>query len=429
MVGKLAKAWFSRIKFRRLVDLLIPQRLPVTPFTFATIYVPAVLSYYVMAILVQLPRMQLYRLALLPLVYVFALRAGLSLDFSGSSPSHVYHNQGLALSMVTMALRSTAWTFVREPYIREPIARPQKDANGDRASHSSPDGSANHHPTTIRTAMWNAWDLMVNLRGIGWNWPERLHVPRPMSETQSRLVSFALTVGRLLILVVLFDAITGYVRSFGPDTFGSPLGGNLFDPSLPPFQRYLKAYKITALTGATTYINIEAVYHLHAVMFMILFQQHPSQWPPLFDSPWQSTSLSSFWARRWHQLYRESFVAVGSRPLGMIFGRAGIVMGAFIVSAILHDLGMRGMDRGADSLQIMGFFIMHGVGVVLEYAWGKTTGRRVGGVLGWLWTFTWFMTWGCLMVDSWARRGLMGSEFFPEPYRPTTLLAGLYHGK
>ncbi|KAG8220733.1 hypothetical protein J3R82DRAFT_3063 [Butyriboletus roseoflavus] len=96
-------------------------------------------------------------------------------------------------------------------------------------------------------------------------------------------------------------------------------------------------------------------------------------------------------------------------------------MGAFAVSGVLHDLGMRGMGRGSDTLSVVGFFLMHGVGVTMEHAWKLATGRRVGGVIGWLWIVPWFFLSGHLLVDVWARRGLIGSEFLPEAYRPTTL--------
>ncbi|KIJ66734.1 hypothetical protein HYDPIDRAFT_174116 [Hydnomerulius pinastri MD-312] len=374
-----------------------------------------------MAVLVQLPGTRLYRGALLPMVLWMALRVGITMDFSWGYPGLAYLNQGQALGMFTLAMRSTAWTFVQEPYARQlSSSSAQPVTNGDHGN-STPKPKA----VTIPSAMWNAWDLMMNMRGIGWNWPQRLHIPKPYFQVQSRLVFFALSLARLALFALAFDAVSGYVRSFSPDAIGSPNGGTIFDPSLPPLARYMRSSTITVLSGTSAYLIIEAVYQLHAVEFIMLFQQYPSQWPPLFDSPWLSTSLSGFWGQRWHQLFREYFVAVGGRPLEGRFGRAGIVLGAFVVSGALHDLGMRGMGRGADTLPVVGFFVMHGLGVMMEYTWKKATGKRVGGVLGWLWTFSWFVIWGNFIVDVWARRGLIGSEFVPEPYRPTTLLLNL----
>jgi hypothetical protein len=325
-------------------------------------------------------------------------------------------------------MRSTAWTLVREPYARLPIHGPNSNLmNGDHGNHNPTPKSSPR--VSVPSAMWNAWDLLVNLRGIGWNWAQGSHIPKASSQVESRLVFFVLSLGRLILYTIAFDTTSKCVSWFGPDTIGSPNGGTIFDSSLPPFTRYLRSSVITTLSGVTSYLTVEAVYQLHAVEFMVLFRQYPSQWPPLFDAPWFSTSLSSFWGRKWHQIFRESFVAVGSKPLEVFFGRAGVVMGAFAVSGALHDVGMRGMGRGGDSLQVMGFFLMHGVGVMMEGVWKRVTGRRVGGLVGWLWVFTWFVIWGNLMVDAWARRGLLGCELIPRSYRPTTMLLNLLYSR
>ena len=70
----------------------------VTPYTFTTVLVPALFSFYVMAVLVQLPRTSLYRAALLPVVFWTSFRAYMSLDFSWNHPGYAYLNQILAVS-------------------------------------------------------------------------------------------------------------------------------------------------------------------------------------------------------------------------------------------------------------------------------------------------------------------------------------------
>lgn len=70
-----------------------------TPYTFMTIFLPACFSYYVMAILVQLPRSNLYRAALLPAVFWLTFRANMSLDFSWNYPGYDYLNQALSVSV------------------------------------------------------------------------------------------------------------------------------------------------------------------------------------------------------------------------------------------------------------------------------------------------------------------------------------------
>ena len=221
---------------------------------------------------------------------------------------------------------------------------------------------------------------------------------------------FFLSLGRVILCVVCYDILVGYIHSFGPDTFGTPKGGTLFDPSLPPLQRYRNSSLVTLGAGFYIYLVVDSVYHLLAALFTLLFQQYPSQWPPFFDVPLLSTSLTSFWGRRWHQLFRESFVEVGGKPMEKYFGRVGRILGAFTVSGALHDTGMRGMCRGPDTLQVVGFFLLNAAGMIVEYAWKKATGKHIGGIIGFLWAFSFLIMTGNIYVDVLARRGLLGSD-------------------
>lgn len=75
------------------------QRQIVSWCNMVTIFLPVVLGYYVMAVLVQLPRTRLYRLAFLPVVLWLAIRAGMTLDFSQGRSDKAYLNQGLVVSL------------------------------------------------------------------------------------------------------------------------------------------------------------------------------------------------------------------------------------------------------------------------------------------------------------------------------------------
>ncbi|KAI9451857.1 hypothetical protein HD554DRAFT_2324700 [Boletus coccyginus] len=333
-------------------------------------------SYYVMAVLVQLPPAGFYRAALLPVVFWATLRASMSLDFSGNDLGHSYMNQALTLGMFLIAMRSTVWVFAPRPYTRLPIS---KSGNSSIDGRNGDTPTPTEHGIPIFSAMWNALDLTVNLRGIGWDGFPTKHTPTPNFQVESRSTFVLLTLGRLVILGLVFDILSTCIHLLGPDTFGTPKGGTIFDPSLTSPERYMKSFIITLLSGFAPYVTIDGTYQ-----------------PPLLDSPWLSTSLTSFLGRRWHQLFR-------SKPLERYLGRVGSVIAAFALSGVLHDIGIRGMGRCTDTLSVAGFFVMHGVGVAMEHAWKRATGRRVGGIIGWLWT------------------GLIGIPFFPDAYRPTTL--------
>ena len=282
-------------------------------------------------------------------------------------------------------------------------------------------GSADR--TYKRTAI-DAWDLCCNPRGCGWNWSSTLQIPPETRPTHSTPVFAAATLVSLLLHLFWFDILHYCIQSFAPSTIGSPTGGSIFDPSLPLAHRYSRSTVITFISGMVIYCAIQTCYHLATLIGVLIFRQHLSLWPPFFNSPWLSTSLTQFWAQRWHQLFRDSFISIGGYPLSLVAGRVGGVLGCFLVSGLLHDFGLRGMGNGSDFRKICGFFLMNGAGILLEYVWRRLAGCRVRGFLGWIWTVAWVLGWGNLVVDAWVQKGLVGSRFLPVPFRPSTFIFG-----
>ena len=302
-------------------------------------------------------------------------------------------------------MRGTVWAVAREPFRRQSPSNKHRKLDSESA------------------VFWNAWDLMCNTRGIGWNWPRGLIVPKPAFETDSRFVFVLLSAAQLVLHALGFDACRQIIRTFSLETFGSLNGGSLFDHTLPPLLEFLRSVLVSFLAIWMTYFSMQCSYQFMAIVCIVLFQQRPSQWPPLFDSPWLSTSLSELWGRRWHQMMRDVVLNLGSQPFNSLFGRLGGVLGAFLISGIVHDIELRSYGRGGNSVTIIGFWVMNGVGVVLERIWTKTTGRRVEGVWGWTWMFGWLALWGIWMVDEWAKAGRFGVWRFPGELEPSLALA------
>jgi hypothetical protein len=107
---------------------------------------------------------------------------------------------------------------------------------------------------------------------------------------------------------------------------------------------------------------------------------------------------------------------VGGKPCSYLFGRAGGVLGAFFISGVLHDLGCWSLGRGTDIKSVSGFFLMNGIGIILEHTYKSITGKRVDGVAGWIWTHTWLIGWGSLLINAWFERGLAESRFWPQHF-------------
>ncbi|KAF9007609.1 membrane bound O-acyl transferase family-domain-containing protein [Cyathus striatus] len=265
---------------------------------------------------------------------------------------------------------------------------------------------------------------MFNLRGCGWSWCKGLYLPQEKRPVSSKAAFILATLSSFISHLVLGDIIHYSVQWFSPSTIGSAAGGTIYDATLPPVTRYIRSTVITFLAGMTIYSAIQTAYDGLSLIGIIFFGQKPSQWPPIFDAPWCATSLGEFWAKRWHQLFRDNFISIGAKPFTLLGGRAGGVIGAFYVSGLMHDMGMWGMGRGVDFRRVGGYFVVNGFGVLVEQGWKKLTGKKVGGMVGWIWTMLWVISWGNMLVDAWCSRGLAGSKFFPQSLRPTDYIFG-----
>jgi hypothetical protein len=279
-----------------------------------------------------------------------------------------------------------------------------------------PSGGAppQEHPTDVRTVLVDALDLGQNLRGIGWSWS---HSPFPApSDYGPALPLLLLQVGLQYTAV---DAIHYALVLLQPSLW-DPAGTSIFNAALPPVQRTLVAVLTTLGTGSVAALSIDLGYAIAALLGRTLRRDGAARWPTLFNRPWAATSLADFWARRWHALFARQFGTLGG-ALGRLCGARGAlarVLGAFALSALLHDLGSWALGHGADPAHVGGFFVAMGAGVLFE----RVTPWRPAGVLGACWTYVWVVAWGMRLVDSWARAGLAANMFLPERLRPGRIL-------
>jgi len=283
---------------------------------------------------------------------------------------------------------------------------------------------------TFSDILLNAVDLVVNLRGIGWDFASKgLRLPSNPARKMSR-VGFLVHRGALsVIYFIIYDTCAYIAPALDPGrkTFGSPKGATLFDPSLPTRFVYLRALAVSTAWCGMAIFSMEMIYTILSLIGVGLARQRPDQWPPLFDWPMLSTSMTDLWGWRWHQSFRTPFIYGGSYPLAAIFGRTGHIIGAFGLSALLHHAGVAAMGRG-ENYGVMLTFVMYGVGFLLEQLWRKWTGKKPSGILGWLWTAGWLLVWSLPLMEAWARSGYIGAwlPHAPEPWRPPVLLFSFF---
>jgi hypothetical protein len=302
-------------------------------------------------------------------------------------------------AVIGIALRTIEWTFTKKPLRRYETPKRPQDTPVERRLSAS-------------TLFLDAFELLCNQRGIGWSWSSN-----PFPRDSNPPPSIALLAAKILLKLTVSDASQHLIQSVFPSTM-RPKGGSIFDPTLAFVPRSALAAFCGVCGGLWVYTLFDTVFHVAALVGRTVFRQPASSWPRAFNQPWMSTSIQEFWNFRWHQFMRHHFILYGARPVGILFGKSGAFMGGFAVSAIVHHFGLWGVGNGTEFVTAGGFFLLMGVGAVMEVAFTRATGLRVGGRMGWLWTMGWTMLCGTFMIDGWARHGVLATQFLPDGLRP-----------
>jgi hypothetical protein len=110
---------------------------------------------------------------------------------------------------------------------------------------------------------------------------------------------------------------------------------------------------------------------------------------PLFRAPLRSTSLGEFWGRRWNLAFAEMTAIAVYRPLAGRLGNVPALVGAFLISGLLHELAITVPIQTAYGLPML-YFLLHGSLVQVE-RWLERRGTPVNRVpwIGRVWTLAW----------------------------------------
>jgi len=261
----------------------------------------------------------------------------------------------------------------------------------------------------LPSGLADALEVQFTFRGIGWNYGRGVHIP-PEYRTLDRgpfLWNNFLTFAKGYLAV---DAVQAFFR-YTPEP-GAPRGASLWNPVLPPLQRYALSTATHLICGSTIQLGIEMLYAVATMIGVGLCGQSPSDWPPVYGNPWKSDSVHDLWAKQWHQILRRVFTIFGGIPGQWLAGRVGAVLGTFLASGLFHELGFYLVNRGTDH-RVTLFFTLQGVTILLEKLFAKYTGRRVGGWTGRIWTYFWILVLGQMCTDAWLKRGLGHIIFIP----------------
>lgn len=321
------------------------------------------------------------------------------------------------------------------PAIHEEPERVPSSPSSDSSTTTTSCRSETLAERTLPSSLMDAFEVSFELRGIGWQFGRDVHVVRETRPLQRHAFLRANVECLFKNYLVLDICLATFKLLPG---VGTTFGGSMYYASLPLMYRYAVALAITALSGFTLISGFHVFNSIATLIGVGLLHQSPAQWPPIIDNPWSADSLHDFWTKRWHQALRRTFLVFGGIPGSWVAGRPGLVLGAFLASGLYHEVGTYMIGRGVDH-RVTLFFFLQGVGVLLEKAYRWSTGHRLGGPLGRVWTYLFVVGLGqmacrCLsfiarvlplvktlfLVDSWFRRGLAGGIIIPPSISPST---------
>lgn len=102
------------------------------------------------------------------------------------------------------------------------------------------------------------------------------------------------------------------------------------------------------------------------------------------------------------------------------------ILSVFLASAVFHIIIYRPVTHQLVVAPYLLFYLAQGVGCVLERAYGRYTGRRVGGWYGRAWMLIFLLVTGRPMVDEYYRigwPGMMRGTLVAEGISPAAWLA------
>ena len=154
------------------------------------------------------------------------------------------------------------------------------------------------------------------------------------------------------------------------------------------------------------YGSIDLVASLHQVGYRLAGYSVPR----LHDHPILSRNLNEFWGRRWNLLVHDLMSRYAFRPLVRRgYGRLGLFAG-FLLSALLH-MWITVVPLGiAWSLSMASYFVIQGVGILLERPLSVGRWRPI---VGRAWTVAWTLLPAPLLLEPIIR--MLLSSYAPTP--------------
>ncbi|KAK6524361.1 hypothetical protein TWF281_011269 [Arthrobotrys megalospora] len=270
---------------------------------------------------------------------------------------------------------------------------------------------------------------ITTLRGIPWNWRVKNVPPQP--PYASRWEYLLKNVPMLFINGCILDVLWKMRVLFDFTKYHGSLEGYGSSAS-----HGLGPMVVNSVFGMVSmYVTTVFNYQMMAVVFVAIGISRPEDWPPVLGPIEEAYSLRKFWAKTWHQLFRNIFEKYG-RGLVDVLGlepRSAQAHNitrllAFLISGLIHAIPIAGMPfprgipkdkntpyRGSDQMM---FFIIHAILCFVEERFlifyesvrGDGPSRPFERLVGYVWVATCLVFTTRYLFDEMELSGLNDKE-------------------
>lgn len=371
-----------------------------------------------LAYLARRPDTFFLRSLLLPVTILSILGTFLRFTFSTTGAELDAKDGILPQVAISLVARAIDFTWRSEGMLKMHEEKPGVPMNTKDGAHHDIAPETSIWKTILPPWLYDSLELIFTHRGIGWKFGATLQVPREHRslERSAFLKGTLMSVFKHFLII---DACDTFIKLI--PGVGSPGGGLMYRPELPIPERYILALAIVYCTGTFMISCFHMVYGVITLIVVGLFSGQPKAWPPIMDNPWESDSLHIFWAKHWHQLFREIFFVYGGFIGTSLGGKTGRALGTFVGSGLFHVLPVFVNGMGFKS-NVFAFFMLQAPMMLAERLWAYLTGRRVSGIYGRVWAYLALGFSGQLLVNAWCIEGLWGVKMVDPNWSPVRCL-------
>ncbi|KAI0374729.1 hypothetical protein BV20DRAFT_960879 [Pilatotrama ljubarskyi] len=369
------------------------------------------IPYFFMAYLVRRKGTHLMRLLLLPTVVAMALRC--TFRYKNEDPRMAWYEWNRGLLALFVIAKSIDFAFAKEGRLKLGERELKRSHDGDAPRHFGKERAAellgrSAAARILPRSVFDALEVGLTMRGIGWDFGK--HTPLPRSTRPLERRAFIRATVKDIVLTQLSIDVFDTITKFLPGVTATC--GTIFFQDLPPLQRYLVSTALHIGHGLFIFGGVSLVYDYVSLIGVLVFHQSPALWPPIHGNVLHVRSLHDFWTKVWHQALRYTFLTLGGFGGKWLAGQVGMIMGCFLASGLFHEVGLVVAGKEFEPNVVI-FFLLQAIGILLEKAYKALTGRRVGGPIGLIWTALFVIGFGQKCTDSWFNRGIGGAMSIP----------------